>query len=83
MQDSIIVYRNPMEKMIWEGGYLFPILVFAIVMGVSFFGIYKFLEYIFNKRWNQPVWFLWVSGVGSFLCGWFAAQLVFKYFQMH
>lgn len=80
MQDSIIVYRNPLEKMIWEGGYLFPIIVFAVVMLVSFIGVYKFLQYIFKR---EHVSFIWVSGIVSFTCGWFAAQSVFKYFQMN
>lgn len=40
-QNSIIVYRNPLEQQIWEGDiYGFPIpvaaIMFAIVVGVVF-----------------------------------------------
>lgn len=69
--DSIIVYRNPMEKAFWEGGYPFPMMLFIVVMAVSFFLTYKLLEKLFNggRGWNQPDWFLWVSGTIGVILG--------------
>ena len=65
MQDSIIVYRNPLEKAIWESNVLPIAIMFAVVMGVVFFLVYKSLEKITGKTWKQPDWFMWVSGIAS------------------
>jgi hypothetical protein len=63
MQESIIVYRNPVEKAIWE--HPLPILVFIAVMAITFFLTYKGLEKVTGKNWKQPDWFVWVSGIVS------------------
>lgn len=69
MQESIIVYRNPMEKAFWEGGYAHPMTFFAVVMAITFFITFKALGKMTGKHWNQPNWFLWVSGVVGVVCG--------------
>jgi hypothetical protein len=47
MNESIIVYRNPIEKAFWEGGYALPMLGFAFVMGITFLITFKSLEKFF------------------------------------
>jgi hypothetical protein len=69
MQDSIIVYRNPMEKAMWESGNMHLGIIFAITMGITFFLVYKGLEKITGEKWNQPNWFLWVSGTLGVIAG--------------
>lgn len=63
MTDSIIIYRNPAEKAFWEGGYATPFIVFIIVMAVTFFTTYQLLKLVTGKRWNEPQWFAWASGI--------------------
>jgi hypothetical protein len=75
MQDSIIVYRNPVEKMIWENPL--PIFCFGIVMFVTFCIVFFTCKFIHNKlmknrygksRFND-MWILWVAFPVSILCG--------------
>lgn len=75
MQDSIIVYRNPVEKAIWENPL--PILWFGAVMFVTFCIIFFTCKLIHNKcminrygnhRFDDS-WTLWVAIPGSILCG--------------
>jgi hypothetical protein len=64
---SIIVYRSPLEKAFWEGGYALPIIAFMIVMTVTFVVTMKLLEWIVRGR-QQP-WMLWVCWFVSGLAG--------------
>ena len=79
MQDSIIVYRNPLEKAIWENPL--PIIWFAAVMFVTF-GIIFFtcklihVKYTRGKNkysqlprmFRDDGWTLWVAIPGSIIC---------------
>ena len=68
--DSIIVYRNPIEKAMWEGGLMLPLMAFVLVMGVTFFITYKLLEKFSGKpMWKAPEWFLYVSSFVGVTCG--------------
>lgn len=62
MQDSIIVYRNPMEKAMWEGmqngGFGFIVLfvvAFFIGFGITYFIISKFVRGADFNRWSSGV----------------------------
>jgi hypothetical protein len=73
MQDSIIVYRNPMEKMFWEsmsnGGFT-TFLLFGAVMGISFCILYFGICKVTGKgKWRNDGgdWILGVSLVLSFI----------------
>lgn len=74
MQESIIVYRNPVEKMIWENPL--PILWFGAVMFVTFCITFFICKWIHNK-WirckngyrRNDLWILWVAFPVSILCG--------------
>lgn len=46
---SIIVYRNPAEQMLWEGGYLFPV----IVTGVAFIVLAMWVSLLVDKLFNR------------------------------
>jgi hypothetical protein len=54
MQDSIIAYRNPMEKALWEGlsdGSFFPIIAGVIV----FFAVFLLINtFIVDKFFGRP-----------------------------
>jgi len=77
MQDSIIVYRNPLEKAMWEGmsGVGFStLLLFAAVMFFSFVALYFGITKVTGKgKWRVDGgdWVLGFSLVVSFLvaCG--------------
>jgi hypothetical protein len=69
MQDSIIVYRNPLEKQMWEGNGMAYMGLFFVVAIVSFMLVYKGLCIVTGKDWRQPEWFLWVSGIVSVSLG--------------
>lgn len=69
MPDSIIVYRNPIEKAFWEGGYAIPMMCFALAMGISFIVTFKILEKVFGRQRN---WMVWVSGIVGVVSGYFA-----------
>jgi len=45
---SIIVYRNPVEQQIWEGGFLFPLMVAmfaALIVAITINFISTKIEY--------------------------------------
>lgn len=52
-QDSIIVYRNPAEKMIWEsimeGHFFYNVFILSSGMLIGFLVIYFGLSAIFNR----------------------------------
>jgi|TARA_R110000782_G_scaffold11744_7_gene35530 hypothetical protein len=55
MQDSIIAYRNPMEKALWEGlsdGSFFPIIAGVIVFFAVFLLINTFIVDKFFGRYS-------------------------------
>lgn len=73
MPDSIIVYRNPMEKMFWEsmtnGGFT-TFLLFGAVMGVTFCALYFGITKVTGKgtwRGDDGDWILGFSLVLSFI----------------
>ncbi len=51
MPDSIIVYRNPIEKMFYEQGGFGRALIFGVVMLIVFMAVYFLLDKI--KRDNK------------------------------
>lgn len=56
MPDSIIVYRNPLEKMFWESNNSFLVIVFAASMFFSFVAINFLLQIAFrNSRKDYSV----------------------------
>ena len=69
MDDSIIVYRNPLEKAFWESNMLPVIAVFIIVMLIVFVVVYHGFMNIHRRwggsPWKEPTWFAWVSGILS------------------
>ena len=76
MQDSIIVYRNPLEKAFWEGGFLLPCLAMAVVFVLVFYFLLCFLEMITKKKASfMPTWCF----VVAFLLSSSLAGLVFYY----
>jgi cytochrome c biogenesis protein CcdA len=60
MSDSLIIYRNPMEKAFWENGGMFYVIIFAISMGVTFVLTYFLLKKFCHREYS---WFAWVSGI--------------------
>ena len=48
---SIIVYRNPMEQQLWEGGYV-PLLLGAGVIFIVVFVILMQLAGMIFGKWN-------------------------------
>ena len=70
MQDSIIVYRNPGEKFMWEqGGFLIVggfVLSFFIVFGILYYGLTKITG---KGKWKGDggEWILPFSGVSAFI----------------
>jgi hypothetical protein len=83
MSDSIIVYRNPLEKAFWENqnncmGITFT---FAISMGITFFVVYQVLSFCgrrFNwwRCWSEPQWVSWVAGCAGIFMGCLACRFV-------
>ena len=71
MQDSIIVYRNPLEKAVWE--HMGSIALFAIVMLVTFLVTYHICDCLYAKYLNKYTkgcnWTLWVASIVSITCG--------------
>jgi uncharacterized membrane protein len=75
--ESIIVYRNPLEKMLWEGfmgGQFFPaiaaVVTFFIVLLITFNLLNRFRP---QKRWNSPVngyTAMGVAAVAAVAVGW-------------
>ena len=59
--DSIIVYRNPMEKAMWESGNMHLVPIFAVAMGITFF-------------WFTKLWKSFISVVGISLSGFYGCQ---------
>ncbi len=57
MNDSIIVYRNPLEKMFWEGNYMFPLLVFMLSTVIIAVILMKAVDRIFKPRreYAEPI----------------------------
>lgn len=58
MQDSIIVYRNPLEKAMWEslsgdGGVVFVVFMVSFVVSITVLMALKNLYYKVNKK-RQP-----------------------------
>ena len=47
---SIIVYRNPLEAALWEGGMVWPIIVGCFVGFVTFLILIKIAEYVSPRR---------------------------------
>jgi hypothetical protein len=41
---SIIVYRNPLEQQIWEGGIIFPVIAGVVVFFIVFMTLEKLLR---------------------------------------
>lgn len=75
--ESIIVYRNPLEKMVWEGfmgGQFFP----AIAAVVAFFIVFIITNNLLNrfhrpKAWNSPFngyMAIGVAAVAAVAVGW-------------
>ena len=51
---SIIVYRNPAEAMLWESGMVWPLLVACFVAFSSFLVTYKLCELVMKPpRYGQ------------------------------
>lgn len=46
---SIIVYRNPAEQMMWESGYMFP----AIATAVVFIALAVWLSWLVDKLFSR------------------------------
>jgi FtsH-binding integral membrane protein len=56
MPDSIIVYRNPVEKMFWEQGGFGHALIFGAAMLVTFLVVFWLVEQIkSNNKASVPV----------------------------
>ena len=76
MQESIIVYRNPMEKALWESlmdGQFFPIIVGCVVFIAVLIGLLTlqdkfFPRFGYRKNWksttvNVLIW--WSAGIAA------------------
>ncbi len=68
--DSIIVYRNPLEKQFYESNGPAITFVFALVMGVTFLVTYKLLIVACKiPSYRVPSWIIWTAGVVSVVVG--------------
>jgi len=54
MTQSIIVYRNPLEAALWEGGMVFPIISGCFVGFITFLILLKFAEFCAPRRGGIP-----------------------------
>jgi len=52
MPESIIVYRNPLEKMLWESGLATPYLSGLAVAIVAGFAMLLLTD-LYNDRWAR------------------------------
>lgn len=70
-QDSIIVYRNPLEKMFWEnsGTYLPFMLVFAVLSVITFIAVHKLITHFGKWGWREPKWVMVVCWAVSLSVG--------------
>lgn len=71
MSDSIIIYRNPMEKALWEALMSSNVLVYLFIIGVGFaIGVLChmiLMAYIpRNKRFRLRTLIQWTSTVVCF-----------------
>lgn len=71
-QESIIVYRNPMEKYFWEhSGTMFLCFIILFASWVSIYWICKKIHNMFfidKYRYNSdPAWPIWAACIGSFI----------------
>jgi hypothetical protein len=73
MQDSIIVYRNPVEKMFWEGGGMQIMGAFLIAFLVAFGITFGIIRLFYRKQWNPPMWTATVPICIGIVAGLFAA----------
>ena len=62
---SIIVYRNPGEQMLWEGGYMFPVFGSLAVWLIVFLVVAHFVEKVTPKPWRQH----WISDKTAAIAG--------------
>jgi hypothetical protein len=46
---SIIVYRNPLEQQLWEGGYIGLYICFAVVFCIILVGLMKLAGKVFGE----------------------------------
>ena len=49
MTQSIIVYRNPLEQQLWEGGYIPPIMLGCVCFLVFFVALMKISSMVFGE----------------------------------
>ena len=64
MTQSIIVYRNPLEQQLWEGGYIPPIMIGCVCLLVFFVALMKISSIVFGDRKvnSNPV-YTWGAGI--------------------
>jgi hypothetical protein len=69
---SIIVYRNPLEQMFWEGGAL-PLFVFLLSSLVFILVTMKIVEVVFRhfkwSRWGNKYTFTQYAFIAASLVG--------------
>lgn len=60
MTESIIVYRNPLEKAMWEGTSdfsFFPIMIGVVVFFIAFLALNKVLNNLFPRlMWSKKIY---------------------------
>lgn len=54
MPDSIIIYRNPFEKMFWENNGPIYLILFLVVFFAVFSGSYWIHKRCQTKTWKDP-----------------------------
>jgi Na+-translocating ferredoxin:NAD+ oxidoreductase RnfE subunit len=82
MSESIIVYRNPIEKMFWEGGYqsVALILLAIIISLVVFYFVVWLLRKITGQKWRSPTWIYVVATLTAGVSAIFIIYFCFNLF---
>lgn len=68
MTESMIIYRNPLEKAFWESGYILPVVGGVITFAVVFLCTITLIESLIRMK---KAWYLYIKYRN--LITWFAA----------